>query len=73
MRQMCSDMGVEILKGVVAKEHRSSTGIDTASAFGEQAGAEAEREDLVQATAGVPFPSESVLGPKDVGTGIFCM
>ncbi len=69
VRQMCSDMGVEILKGVVAKEHRSSTGIDTASAFGEQAGAEAEREDLVQATAGVPFPSVKRTGAKGCGHG----
>jgi len=42
----------------------SPTGIDAGTAFGEQAGAEAEREDLIQATTRVPFASESVLGSR---------
>ena len=48
-------------------------GIDAATAFGEQVGAEAEREELLQATAGISFPAEGVLGTKDVGTRVFCL
>ena len=49
----------------------TSAGVDAAAGIGKQVGSEAEREDVVQAPAGIPFPSKGVLGSKDVGPRVF--
>ena len=70
IRQECSVMEVEIIRGHVSKDHvHLFVGYPPLSEH-QQAGATAEREKFVENVAGVSRNKEEVLGTKDVGEGI---
>ena len=48
-------------------------GLDSTASVSKQVGAEIEGEVFVQAAAGICVTAKGVLGPADVGEGIFCV